>query len=48
MLFFCSLVIAGGLVYSTNDNAGALLIAAGCALALVRWLAEHLPARRAG
>jgi hypothetical protein len=43
MLVIASLIIAGGLVYSTNDHAGALLIAAGCALALVKWLADHLP-----
>jgi hypothetical protein len=43
MIFFSSLIIAGGLVYSSNDHAGALLIATGCALALVKWLADHLP-----
>lgn len=45
MLFFSSLVLAGALIYSTNDKAGALLIAAGCALALVKWLADHWPGR---
>lgn len=48
MLFFASLVLAGGLVYLVNDHAGAVLIAAGCALALVKWLAEHLSGQRAG
>lgn len=48
MIFLSSLVLAGAIVYLVNDQAGALLIAAGCALALVRWLSEHLPGRRAG
>lgn len=42
MLFLSSLVIAGALVYSSNDQAGALLIATGCALALVKWLDDRL------
>jgi hypothetical protein len=42
MLFISSLVIAGAIVYSSNDQAGALLFAAGCALALVKWLDDHL------
>lgn len=41
MTFPAALVLAGAIVYSANDKAGALLIAAGCALALVRWLSEH-------
>jgi hypothetical protein len=43
MIFFSSLVLAGAIVYSSNDHAGALLIAGGCALAFVKWLADHLP-----
>lgn len=39
MIFLSSLVLAGAIVYLANDNAGALLIAAGCALALVTWAA---------
>lgn len=45
MIFLSSLVLEGAIVYSTNDNAGALLIAAGCALAAIKWLAEHWPTR---
>lgn len=45
MLFFSSLILAGAIVYSTNDQAGALLMAAGGALALVKWLADHWPRR---
>jgi hypothetical protein len=41
MSFLSSLILAGAIVYSTNDHAGALLIAAGCALAVVRWLADQ-------
>ncbi len=43
MIFLSSLVLSGALVYLANPDAGALLIAAGCALALVKWLAG-LPA----
>lgn len=46
MLFLCALVLAGGLIYSTNDQAGALLIAAGGALALVKWLSDCLAGLR--
>jgi hypothetical protein len=37
-LLCCALMIAGGLVYGADDHAGALLIAAGCALASVHWI----------
>lgn len=42
MLFLSSLVIAGGLVYSSNDQAGALLIATGVTLAAAKWLVDRL------
>lgn len=38
MIFLSALVLAGAIVYLVNDNAGALLIAAGCTAALVKWL----------
>jgi hypothetical protein len=38
MLFFCTLILAGAIVYGSNDQAGALLMAAGITLALVRGL----------
>jgi hypothetical protein len=38
MLFCCALILAGAIVYGSNDQVGALLIAAGVALVLVRWL----------
>lgn len=43
MIFLAALVLSGAIVYLANPDAGALLIAAGCALALVKWLAG-LPA----
>lgn len=43
MMFLSALVLAGAIVYSSNDRAGALLIAAGIALAAVKWLSERLP-----
>lgn len=48
MLFLSALVVAGGLVYASNDQAGALLIASGCVLALVGWLDQRLFKRRGG
>lgn len=41
MTFPAALVLTGGLIYSANDRAGALLIGVGCALALVRWLSDN-------
>jgi len=35
MLFWCALMLSGAIVYLVNDQAGALLIAAVCALAAV-------------
>jgi hypothetical protein len=46
MLFLIALVIAGSIVYLGNEPAGSALIAAGCALAAVRWMARHWFARR--
>lgn len=42
MIFWCTLVLSGAIVYLANDQAGALLIAAGCALAIVVWLDRWL------
>ncbi len=38
MIFLSALVLSGAIVYLTNPDAGALLIAAGCAAAAVKWL----------
>lgn len=46
MIFLSALIIAGAIVYLVNEPAGAGLIAAGCALALVRWIAQRWFARR--
>ena len=43
MIFLSALVLSGAIVYLANQNAGALLIAAGCAAAVLKWLAG-LPA----
>jgi hypothetical protein len=43
MIFLSALVLSGAIVYLVDSDRGALLIAAGCALALVKWLAG-LPA----
>lgn len=43
MTFSVALVLGGSLVYLANGDAGALMIAAGCAVELVRWLNRHLP-----
>lgn len=37
-LFCCTHILAGAIVYLTNDSAGVLLITAGCALAAVWWI----------
>jgi hypothetical protein len=46
MLFRCTLVLSGAIVYASNDQAGAALIAVGCALALVSWLDRVMFRRR--
>lgn len=38
-----TLILGGSLVYLSNGDAGALMIAAGCSLELVRWLNRVLP-----
>lgn len=48
MLFQSALVVAGSIIYLVNPDRGALLIAAGGALALVKWLADHWPAHWRG
>lgn len=40
MLFMAALVLSGGVVYLVNPDGGALMIAAGCAAAVVKWLAS--------
>lgn len=42
MLFLSALVLGGSIVYLVNDQAGSVMIAAGCALALVDWISKHL------
>jgi hypothetical protein len=37
-LFCCALILAGALVYASNDSAGSLLMATGITLALGRWI----------
>jgi hypothetical protein len=36
------LILGGSVVYLQNDTAGALMIAAGCTLELVKWLSQRL------
>lgn len=43
MLIAAALILGGSIVYLTNDDAGALMIAFGCGLALVQWLHRVLP-----
>lgn len=38
-----ALILGGSLVYLANDTAGALMIAAGCTVELVRWINRVLP-----
>lgn len=38
-----ALILGGSLVYLANDTAGALMIAAGCTVELVRWINRLLP-----
>lgn len=38
-----ALILGGSVVYLSNDSAGALMIAAGCALELVKWLNRVIP-----
>lgn len=45
MTFLIVLLLCGTLLYLVNPNSGALLIAAGCALAVVRWLAPKIGAK---
>ena len=42
MLFLSSLVLAGAVVYLVNPDGGALMIAAGCTAAVVKWLASMI------
>jgi hypothetical protein len=37
IVFFSAMVLGGSIVYLANDQAGSILIAAGCALAVVWW-----------
>jgi hypothetical protein len=37
-----ALILGGAIVYLQNDTAGALMIAAGCTLELVKWLSQRL------
>jgi hypothetical protein len=46
MLFLSSLVLAGAIVYTVNPDGGALMIAAGCAAAVVKWLAPVIASIR--
>lgn len=38
MLFLAALVLGGAIVYLVNPDGGALMIAASCAAAVVKWL----------
>ena len=46
MIFLSSLVLAGAVVYLANPDGGALMIAAGCAAAVVTWLAPLIGFKR--
>lgn len=42
MIFSAALVVGGSIVYLANGDAGSLLIAAGCAIELVKFTARYI------
>lgn len=39
MIFIAALTLSGAIIYLVDSDRGALLITAGCGLALVKWIA---------